>query len=324
MTRVVIAGCGYVGCALADQLVAAGHEVTGVRRSSLDTVRATGADALACDVTDPDAVSDLPDADWVVFAASSGGRGAEAARRVYVDGLDTVRREYAGRENPPSRLIYTSSTGVYGDHDGGWVDETTPIDPQTDKTRVLAEAERVALGDVAATAQPIVGNRAAELTTDDHAEAPTSDEPADAIDGTVVRFAGLYGPDRYRLERYLDGPVTEGYLNMLHRDDAAGVIAHLLDTERARGEIVVAADDEPVDKWTFADWLADECGVERPPKRTKRERLAADDLSTAAERRIRASKRCRNDRLHSLEYTFQYPTFREGYRSAIDGYRESS
>jgi len=212
---------------------------------------------------------------------------------VYVDGLGNVIAAYGERSSVPDRLVYTSSTGVYGDHDGAWVDEETPIDPTTEKTRVLAEAERVAL------------EAAADV----------------GIDGTVARFAGLYGPDRYRLERYLDGPVTAGYLNMIHRDDAAGAIRHLLETDRARGEAVVVVDDEPVDKHAFADWLADACGVPRPPKRSKDERIAAGDLSAAAERRIRTSKRCSNDRLRALGYECSYPTFREGYRDAVRSFR---
>ncbi|RDI71226.1 SDR family oxidoreductase [Halopelagius longus] len=295
MARVVVLGCGYVGLELGRQLAADGHEVTGVRRSDsgLSAVEDAGLDARRADVTDPDSLRDLPDAEWVVFAASSGGRGADAARRVFVEGLENAIAEYGSRESPPDRLVYTSSTGVYGDHDGDWVDEETPVDPTTEKTAVLAEAERVAR------------EAAAEA----------------GIDGTVARFAGLYGPDRYRLERYLDGPVTEGYLNMVHRDDAAGAIAFLLSDGLARGEVVLVADDEPAEKWAFADWLADECGVSRPPKRTKEERLAEGDLSEAAKRRIRTSKRCSNEKLRSLGYEFRYPTYRTGYREAVDRYR---
>ena len=215
---------------------------------------------------------------------------AEAAERVYVDGLRTAIEAFGARESPPERLVYTSSTGVYGDHDGGWVDEATPLDPTTAKTEVLAEAERLAR----------------ELA------------PEFGIDGAVARFAGLYGPDRYRLDRYLEGPVTEGYLNMIHRDDAAGVVRFML--ESTDEELLLAVDDEPADKWAFADWLADACGVERPPKRTKAERLE-DDLSAAARRRIRTSKRCSNDRLRALGYDFRYPTYREGYRPAVEARR---
>lgn len=294
MARIVIVGCGYVGLELGRQLRRAGHEVTGVRRSDagLDAVEDAGLEPHRADATDPGSLSSLPDAEWVVFAASSGGRGADAARAVYVEGLENVIEEYAGRSSSPDRLVYTSSTGVYGDHDGAFVDEDTPIDPKTEKTEVLADAERIA-----------------------------RETAADAgIDGTVARFAGLYGPDRYRLDRYLTGPVTEGYLNMVHRDDAAGAVAFCLDLGVARGETVLVVDDEPVDKWAFADWLAAECGVEPPPKRTIEERLADPDLSTAARRRIQTSKRCANDRLRESGYEFAYPTYREGYRPAIEAY----
>ena len=290
--RIAILGCGYVGLELARQ---AGdeHEVIGVRRSpdGLDAIEATGATAVQADVTDADDLSAVPDVDSLVFAASSGGRGAEAAERVYVDGLQTVIEVFGNRAFSPDRLIYTSSTGVYGDHDGDWVDETTDLSPTTEKTRVLAEAERIAR-DVA---------------------------PEYGIDGSVVRFAGLYGPNRYRLDRYLEGPVTEGYLNMIHRDDAAGAVRFAL--ESSDEELLLAVDDEPVEKHAFADWLADECGVDRPPKRTKAERLEDDTLSAAARRRILTSKRCSNERLRELGYDFEYPTYREGYRAAIEAYR---
>ncbi|MEF8789247.1 MAG: SDR family oxidoreductase [Haloarculaceae archaeon] len=291
--RVAILGCGYVGLELGRQL-RDDHDVVGVRRSAdgLAAIEEAGFEAVRADVTDPAELERVPDADWVVFAASSGGRGAEAAREVYVEGQRTALEALAGREDPPERYVYTSSTGVYGDHGGDWVDEDTPLDPTTEKTRVLAEAERVA-----------------RETTREH-----------GIPGQVSRFAGLYGPARYRLERYLEGPVTAGYLNMVHRDDAAGAVRFVLE-DGVDEEVLVVVDDEPVEKHAFADWLADACGVERPPKRTKQERLAAGDLSAAAERRILTSKRCSNDRLRSLGYEFAYPTFREGYRAAVEAYR---
>lgn len=292
--RVAILGCGYVGLELCRQLTTAGHVVFGVRRSDsgLAAVEEAGGESVRADVTEPNSLPNVPDVDALVFAASSGGRGADAAREIYVDGLRSVIDHFSDRDESPERLVYTSSTGVYGDHDGDWVDEGTPLDPTTEKTTVLAEAERVA-----------------------------SEEAAmQGIDGTVARFAGLYGPNRYRLERYLDGPVTEGYLNMVHRDDAAGAVRNLLTEGLARNDVVLVVDDEPVEKRAFADWLADECGVERPPKRTKAERLADADLSDVARRRIETSKRCSNDRLRGLGYDFRFPTFREGYRAAIEAF----
>lgn len=288
--RVAILGCGYVGIELGRQLRKRGHEAVGVRRSQegIEAIEEAGFEGVRADITDPADLDAVPDADAIVFAASSGGRGAEAARGIYVDGLGTVIERFSARDDPPDRLLYASSTGVYGDHGGGWVDEETEIDPTTEKTRVFAEAEAVAL------------------------DAPMS--------GTVVRFAGLYGPRRYRLERYLEGPVTEGYLNMVHRDDAAGAIRFLLEEGHAREEVVLAVDDEPVEKWVFADWLAEQCGVEEPPKETTEERLADPELSEPARRRIRTEKRCSNAKLRDMGYELSFPTFREGYREAVKAY----
>ncbi|SDJ83395.1 SDR family oxidoreductase [Natronorubrum texcoconense] len=292
--NVAILGCGHVGLELGRQLTERGHEVTGVRRSDggVEKIEATGFDAVKADVTERNALEAVPDVDAIVFAASSGGRGANAAREVYVEGLRTAIQQFGERENGPDRLVYTSSTGVHGDHDGDWVDEETELDPTTEKTAVLAEAERIAL------------------------ELP----PEYGFEGTVARYAGLYGPGRYRLERYLEGPVTEGYLNMVHRDDAAGAVRYLLEEDLARGEVVQVVDDEPAPKWAFADWLAEQCGLEQPPKQTKAERLAEGDVSEAGKRRILTSKRCSNDKLRELGYEFAYPTYREGYRDAIDDY----
>jgi nucleoside-diphosphate-sugar epimerase len=292
---VAILGCGYVGLELGRQLAERGHRPVGVRRSDegLTAIEKAGFEAIRADVTDPDSLDTVPDADAIVFAASAGGRDADAAHEVYVEGLRTAVEHFGARTDPPDRLVYTGSTGIYGDHGGDWVDEETPIEPASEKAEVLAEAERIALEE-----------------TDDR-----------GIDGTVARFAGLYGPGRTRIDRYLDGPVTEGYLNVVHRDDAAGAVRFLLEEDLARGEVVLVVDDEPVSKWAFADWLADQCGEDPPAKQTVADRLKADDLSESARQRLEASKRCSNAKLRELGYEFAYPTFREGYREAVESRR---
>ena len=289
--KVAILGCGYVGLALGRTLVGDGHEVVGVRRSTEGTneIEEAGLTAVRADVTDASELAAVPDVDAVVFAASAGGRGVEAARRVYVDGLRTVVEQFGTRESPPERLMYTSSTGVYGDHDGDWVDETTPLEPVNDKTAALIDAEEAAF-----------------------------EARVYGIDPTVVRFGGIYGPGRHRIDRYLEGPVTAGWLNLVHREDAAGIVAFLLETDRGRDEVVVAVDDEPVDRHELADWLAGYRGVEPLPKQSVEERLAEEELSEAAARRIRADKRCSNARLREMGYEFVYPTFREGYGELVD------
>lgn len=289
--RIAILGCGYAGLELVRQL-ADDHDGFGVRRSDsgCSAIEDAGGTAIQADVTDREQLEAVPDVDALVFATSSGGRGLDAAKRTYLDGLRTVVEAFGDRQSPPEQLVYTSSTGLYGDHDGDWVDEQTGLTPTTDKSRVLADAERIA-----------------REVAPDH-----------GIRGSVVRFGGLYGPDRYRLDRYLEGPVTAGCLNMIHRDDAAGIVRFAL--ESADEAVLLAVDDEPVDKWEFADWLAVECNVDRPPKQSKAERIESGDLSETTRRRILTSKRCSNERIRALGYEFSFPTYREGYRAAIDDY----
>ena len=291
---VAVLGCGYVGLALGEVLVESGHDVVGVRRSDegLDAVREAGLRPVRADVTDPGSLAAVPDADAVVFTASTGGRGPAAAREVYVRGLEATIDAFADRERPPERLLYTSSTGVYGDHGGEWVDEDSALRAGSEKSRVLVDAES------------------------------TAASAADAgIEPTVARLGGVYGPDRYRIERYLEGPVVEGYLSLIHRDDAGGALAHLLAMGTDAPRTVNVVDDEPVWKPDLAAWLAEQCGVEPPETRTLEAVLADDDRSDASKRRLRGQKRVSNDRLRSLGYAFDHPSYRSGYRAAIERFR---
>lgn len=291
---VAILGCGYVGTAVGRRLADAGYEVVGVRRSTagLEAIRSAGLEAIRADITDTRDLEGIPSADWVVYAASAGRTSEQTARAVYVEGLDAAIRSFAARDDPPSRLVYTSSTGVYGDHGGAWVDETTDPSPAGPRGALLLEAEEVA----------------ADAT--DH-----------GIDPTIVRFGGLYGPNRYRIDRYLERPITTGYKNATHRRDAAGAIVHLLTADVGRDEVVLAVDGDPMDSGEFVRWLADRLDAEAPPVRSAAERLAMEDLSPVARERIRSNKRCRNDRLESWGYEPEVPSVREGYEPAIEAYR---
>ncbi|MFB6220424.1 MAG: SDR family oxidoreductase [Halolamina sp.] len=288
--RVAILGCGYVGRELARQLCDDGHDVTGVVRSaeSAAEVETDGIRAVRADLTEPGALEAVPDADALVFAASAGRGPVATARSLYIDGLRNVLAEFTGRDDPPERLLFTSSTGVYGDHSGDWVDEETPVNPASPKASVIAEAEALV-------------------------------HRAD-LDGTVARFAGLYGPGRYRLRSYLDS-VTAGWRNSTHRDDAAGALAWFLTQDCARGETVLVTDGDPVRRWEFADWLAEQCGEPEPEKLTVEQRLESGDLSLEAARRYRTEKRCRNDRLLETGYDLDYGSIYEGYAEAVADYQ---
>lgn len=290
--QVAIVGCGYVGLELAEQLTKVGHEVVGVRRSDggVTAIADAGFDAVQADATDADSLEAVPDVDVVVFAASSDGRDADAAREIYVDGLRTTVEHFGARETSPDRFVYLSSTGVYGEQNGNWVDETTTLVPASSRGTVLADAERIAR------------------------ERP----PSHGIDWTVVRLAGLYGPGRYRTDRYLDGPVDDGYLNMIHRADAAGVVRFLLESNEARNDLILAVDDEPVSRRAFAAWLTDRVRDEGS-QNYQADEVSEDERSRTSGTQITVGKRCANNKLRGLGYKFKFSTYREGYQNAVSG-----
>jgi nucleoside-diphosphate-sugar epimerase len=182
-------------------------------------------------------------------------------------------------------MIFVSSTGVYGQSAGEWVDEDSATEPGSFTGRIVLEAERRVL-----------------------------DGP---FPGTAVRFGGIYGPGRTRLlERVRAGAaqVPAGrpvYTNRIHRDDCAGALTHLLARDRAGRPlepVYLGVDHEPAELGEVFRFLAEILGA-APPK-------VAADADTG---RRGSNKRCRNDRLLATGYRFLYPTYREGYRALVEG-----
>lgn len=258
MVSSLIVGCGYVGRALAHQLVERGEQVTAVSRTG---VSIDGVESLERDVTDRGL--SLPDAESVFYLVSADSRTGPAYRKAYVEGLEKTIDEAVTEK---STLVYSSSTGVYETTDGSWVDETTVLEPTTERTRRLLEAEQVTRN----------------------------------AGGVVVRFGGLYGPGRLGIDRYLgETQVPAGYLNLVHRTDAARA---LLVAAAGEHDCYVAVDDEPVHRHDLARWLA--TSLDRP----------VGDLVEGDER---PNKRCANTRLRNEGWELAFPSFRDGYRDVL-------
>lgn len=274
--RVLIAGCGYVGSELGRRLHAQGHQVWGLRRNPSDLP--DGVEPLAADLLDPELARVLPPAEMVVYAAASDGGTPEAYRAIYVDGVRNIVTQLQKRDGPPvERFIFVSSTGVYGDADGDWVDEDTDTEPDSFRgTEVLA-------GETVTLAAP--------------------------FPSLVLRLGGIYGPGRDRLLRMVaqgqarcpgDGPI---WSNRIHRDDAAQALFHLLQIPDFK-PIYVGVDDRPTPL----------CTVYREVARM----LDAPEPEVDPTRgRDRSNKRCSNRGLRESGFTFQYPSFREGYGAMI-------
>jgi nucleoside-diphosphate-sugar epimerase len=279
----LIAGCGYVGESLARRLTVAGHRVWGLRRRPHPV--GEGIHTIVADLLDSEAlglaIGDLPELDTVFYTTAADGRDEAAYRAAYVQGLETLLRVLEEQERVPRRLLYTSSTSVYGQQAGEWVDEDSPTEPEHFTGRILLEGEALLV----------------------RAPFPT----------TVVRFGGIYGPGRTRLiEQVRRGaariPASPLYTNRIHRDDCAGVLHHLMELPQA-ADLYLGVDDDPAEYGAVLRRLAERLGKPEPPEATEEE--------PRGDRSRGAGKRCRNLRLRQSGYIFQYPTFREGYTALL-------
>ena len=276
--RVLIAGCGYVGSALGTELVADGHEVFGLRRRVASLPE--GVHPVEADLNLPASLSSLPEGlDYVVYMAGPAGRDDALYKAAYVDGLRNLLEVLEARSESPRRIIFVSSTAVYGQSRGEWVDESSLAEPLQFSRRRLREAETLLLGS--------------------------------GFAGTVLRFGGIYGPRRTRLiERVRTGSATYSsgrphYTNRIHRDDCAGVLRHLVGHPTPE-KLYLGVDSDPAEEAVVLRWLAGTLGA--PPPRPAPPGPG-----------VRSSKRCRNDLLLASGYEFRYPSFRDGYAELLAG-----
>ena len=229
--RILIAGCGYVGTALGERLLALGHRVWGLRRDP--SALPPSFHRIAADLTRRDDLGAIPRGiDYVVYCASAGQSSDDAYERAYVTGLRNVLD--AVQHAAVRRIFFTSSTAVYAQTDGAWVDEASETRPTHFSGLRTLEAEQLLQS--ASTA------------------------------GTVLRCAGIYGPGRTRLidaVRQGTASMSSRITNRIHRDDIAGVITHLIE-RRLDVPLLLLADDEPVPQREVTAFLANRLGVPLP------------------------------------------------------------
>jgi nucleoside-diphosphate-sugar epimerase len=229
--QVLIAGCGYVGTALGEQLVARGHGVWGLRRDP--SALPASFNKVAADLAQRVTLDALPSAvDYVVYSASAGESSDAAYQRAYVAGLENLLDALRGRA--PRRIFFTSSTAVYAQSDGAWVDEASETNPVHFSGRRTLEAEGILR--------------------------------SSGLPATVLRCAGIYGPGRTRLidtVRQGTASMSSRFTNRIHRDDIAGVIIHLMQRDVAP-PLLLLADDEPAPQHEVTRFIAGELGVPVP------------------------------------------------------------
>lgn len=231
MANVLIAGCGYVGTALADALKPM-HSVWAIRRRI--AALPDGVNALALDLGQPFSLPHEIAFDWVFYTAAAAEFTPAAFRRIYAEGPRNLVDALVASGQRPRRLFYTSSTGVYAQTNGETVDERSPVEPRHFSGEAVLAGERAVL--------------------------------ESGFAATVVRYAGIYGPGRASLVDELTagrGSLTAEPLisNLIHRDDCVGVLLHLMAADPAP-PVVVACDPHPADRNALIRWLAGAIGVD--------------------------------------------------------------
>jgi nucleoside-diphosphate-sugar epimerase len=280
----LIFGCGYLGCRVGQRWLHAGHEVYAVTRAHQRAaeLERLGFRPIVADVTERSTLGTLPAAETVLYAVGYDGSSGKAIGDVYARGLANAL-DSLGAE--PARVIYISTTGVYGDAEGEWVDEQTPCRPSREGGRASLAAEEVLRA---------------------HRWQPRS---------IILRLAGLYGPGRIpRRDALVAGePIpapAEGYLNLIHVDDAAAVV--LAAEERARPpQLYLVSDSQPGQRGDYYRELARLLGAPPP-------RFVTPPADAPASLRAAADKRISNRRmLEDLGVRLTYPSFREGLAAIV-------
>ncbi len=279
---VFIVGCGDIGARVARRWLARGARVCALSRSgaSAGRLKALGITPVAGDLDRAGSLQGLPTGGALVYYfAPPPATGQDDARMgAFLTGL---------RESRPERIVYLSTSGVYGDRGGEWVTEQTQPGPQTDRARRRLSAEQQVRGWGVEYAVPVV----------------------------VLRVGGIYAPDRLPLERLEAGtPVLResecGWTNRIHADDLARVCEAA--AERGRFDSVYnVCDDEPGTMTQFFYAAADYLGLPRPPAISMEE--ARRQLSPAMLSYLTESRRMDNRRMHEeLGVALDFPNLAQG------------
>lgn len=280
----LIVGCGYLGARVGRLLAARNDRVFGTTRSEarFGGLRDQGIAPVVADVLKPVAFENLPPVDRVFYCVGFDRQAGVPMRAVYLDGLRNVLERLAGRTGT---LVYASSTGVYGQSDGQWVDEDSPTQPRHESGKVAVAAEEIL--------------RAYPGRT------------------VVLRFSGLYGPGRIpRRENLSRGDAIPGdpekYLNLIHIDDAANAAVAALGSDRA-GPLYLVSDDRPVKRTEYAALVARCLGVPEPT-------FSVPEPGSPEAQREEGNKRVSNRRIKTeFNLVLRYPEIATGIPAALRG-----
>ncbi len=285
-SRVIIAGCGYTGLRTARLWRESGYQVTGIVRSSesVSTLKNHEIFPVQSDLEESGTLPSLETAGSLVYYFVPPPRQEK----------DTWVRHFLSSiqdSASPRRLIYISTSGVYGITAGGWVDETTPPNPATTRAKRRMDAE----------------NFLRTWTEGQNTEL------------LILRVPGIYGPHRIPIQRVRSGaPVLSRaeapYSNRIHVDDLAR-ICYAAGLHGSR-TVYPISDDHPSKVTDYYNELADLLDVPHPPTISMVE--AEQSMSPMRLSFLRESRRIDNSTMiRELQVTLQYPSYREGLCASL-------
>lgn len=234
--------------------------------------------------------------DYVVITLVPNERSDAGYRQAYVENLNAIILALEALPTPPKHIFFVSSTSVYGQDNEEVVDENSETKPtHFSGQRVLQGEKRLA---------------------------------ESSIPATVIRFSGIYGPNRLRVigqvkngDWSVNDDEESGYSNRIHADDCAGVLAHFIRKKIENTSIAscyLASDCEPVRLNTVKRWIAGQLQLSPPMAVSNSDKNKEKKKPTMR----RNSKRCSNKKLIESGYQFKYPTFREGYGEVLKQIQE--
>ncbi|HSN18208.1 MAG TPA: SDR family oxidoreductase [Gammaproteobacteria bacterium] len=284
---VLIIGCGETGRRLAAMYLAEGRQVSGVVRSdgSARALAAAGIRPVRCDLD----AGDLP-------SLPSGGIKLFYLAPPVDVGTDDVRierlLEHLELTGLPARFLYMSTTGVYGDCEGRWIDEDEPLKPSTYRAQRRISAEQ-----------------AVQRWCGEH-----------GIEWEILRVPAIYGPGRLLTERLKSGmptvrPEECSFTNRIHIDDLVSV-CHQVMAHAPGGSIYNVSDGHPSTITDYLFLLAELTQMPKPPLITMQE--AERMLSPSIMSFMKESKRIRNDKLlRETGIQLRYPDLQSGLKASL-------
>jgi len=283
---VLIIGCGDTGRRLAAAYRNEGRQVTGVVRSdaSVRALTAAGIRPVRCDLDAGDLPS-LPSSGTVFYLAPPVDVGADDVR---------IERllEHLELTGLPTRFLYMSTTGVYGDCEGRWIDEDEPLKPSTYRAQRRISAEQAVQ----------------RWCTDN------------GIEWEILRVPAIYGPGRLLTERLKSGmptvrPEECSFTNRIHIDDLV-TVCHDVMARAPAGSVYNVSDGNPSTITDYLFLLAELTGSPKPPLISMQE--AERMLSPSIMSFMKESKRIRNEKLlKETGIQLRYPDLRSGLKASL-------